>query len=317
MSILYTHFAYLFWYQDYKSNNRQGDSMEFVTIAEAIDTGLIPEPWAKYFRRECIHCQKPIEISTSRRIMRCSNPKCYIKIAGSCADLLKRYGIKGYAVEKCKDHMRASGIKSVTEFLMNPPWELAPEIEEIRKKPLTFKEAVALLGLPHMQSRALDVFAGINSMSDFLEQIKSYQGNPYDFLFSRLGGDGVLVSDIGKTIAAFVPELMEINSVFTIANECSRTICIAITGPIVYITEPGTGKKFSREGFVEFVNSITRQMGIQIKLSSGIESVECIVNDVPSEDRKYLAGKRRGILISSPEFLELLQKEMTVTNGDN
>lgn len=81
---------------------------------------------------------------------------------------------------------------------------------------------------------------------------------------------------------------------------------ICITGSITV-----DGMRITRNKFVELCNKVGCKNGrqlVEVQNTSAKESCQYVVADYESTTAKYLAGKERGVLITSKEFIEKIKE---------
>lgn len=286
--------------------------LKFITVSEAENTPylsdfsetIVPKDYVGIIPRKC-ECGADFLISTNRTIIKCSSSKCYVKIAWCATKLYRNLGIKGFGPETFKSVARERKCQSLLDILNNPPTGSGILLKEKLTVPRTWATCISMLGLPKLNDNAHKVFGGCNNIKDFCNKV-SLDGGLYLYLKKRVGGD-TLPRSLIDVISENRDILSEVENIFTIKPEASVKFKIAITGDITK-TVDDNGNVLSQEGFLEYINEKLSQYSIQLITSKAYAQLIAVVADNPSSSEKYLAGKRRGILITSDRLFDLIMR---------
>lgn len=276
--------------------------ISYVTISKAKETGLIPEPWHRYFADECGYCGEPMMFSTSRTIYKCTNPYCTRRVAGMIAAMLQDLGIKGFGKQSAYNYLKATGVKSVAEFIFSPPPELRGLADDITAQHFTYAKLIKVMHFPRLGTRGDAIFAGCNSFQDFKAKCV-LQGGMLRYIQKCLGGSDLPLM-VKEILDSYWQEMDLITDLVEVVPASRTIIKIVMTGEVTLVKD-SQGNRVSKDRFIMLLNDIVRPAGVAFERSEAVESVPFIVADVESTHRKYLAGKRRGNLITSEMLLSV------------
>lgn len=306
--------------------NRYHTFDNFVTIEEAKATGIIPasyinakDPAGGIFPNRC-KCGSQNIISRNLKRAMCCNPKCKIKMGLALAELFARLGVKGLGEATCIKFIslvydKLQYASHLEVFLMKyddyPPqfkWtvigeKMYIECQKARKTPMTFSGMVTMLGLPEFGNGAADLFYGFHSFEEFFATIKKFNGIQ-NYCSSR----GVYDKDKLFWLYCSMTDIMVADHVFyNIRREGLRKIKVCITGILTI-----RNVRVSRKEYVDACNNIAKlDNGLQlfeIENTAAKETCSYVIADYPSNSAKYLAGKKRGVLITGDGFITKLKE---------
>lgn len=272
---------------------------EEVSVAQEM---IVPHEYIGVIPRKC-DCGADFIISTNRTMIKCSSPKCYIKIAWCATKLYRSLGIKGYGIETFKSIAISRKCASLLDVLDNPPLGSATLLKQGLLVPRTWATAIGMLGLPKLKDTAQKVFGGCNCIEDFMAAITVENGiMPY--LKKRLGGD-VASQTVFEVIRDNTPILTEVQNIFVIKPEASIKLLVSITGDITKSVDDN-GHPLSQDGYIEYVNAKLADYSIQVGASKAFSQIIAVVADNPSNSEKYRQGQRRNILVTSDRLVPFI-----------
>lgn len=289
--------------------------IQFIAVADAENTEyispytrlpdgsmIVPEDYVGIIPRTC-ECGADFLISTNRTMVKCSNKECYIKIAWCATKLYRSLGIKGFGPETFKELARVRNCTSLMDIIANPPLGSGQLLREGLAVPRTWATCISMLGMPKLKENAQRVFGGCNNLHEFCVKVTE-EGNIFKYLQKRLGGD-TLPRQVLDVIKENTLILAEVEKVFNIKPEASIKLKIAITGDITKCLDDN-GHPLTQEGFLEYANSKLADYSIQLMASKAFKEIVAVIADSPSNSEKYLAGKRRGILLTSDKLIPFI-----------
>lgn len=276
--------------------------VSFVPITVAKESGLIPEPWHRYFEDTCGYCDAPMMISESRTVYKCTNPYCTRRVSGMIAAMLQDLGIKGFGKQSAYNYMRSTGVSSVLEFIYSPPPELRGLADIISSRHLTYAKLIKIMHFPRLGSRGDAIFAGCNSYADFLAKADQH-GGVLPYIQKCVGGSDLPMM-INEILYSYSEEMKLATEVVQVVPASKTIIKIVMTGEVSLVRD-SQGKRVTKDRFIMLLNDIVRPAGVAFERSEAVESVPFIVADSESTHRKYLVGKRRGNLITSELLLSV------------
>lgn len=326
-----------------EKHDHYGAYAEWVTVAEAKETGLIPEAYHEYFPDRC-ECGSQNIIKTNLRQMTCCNPKCYQKEACQLSEFLTRSGIMGFGEANCARVLRAfrrydkslvdSGRQTIfptNSFLdiFDVPednWPLscgsalshnfAVAVETLKNDNLTFPELISRLGIESVGSSALKIFDGISNSKELAHQIE-VNGGVRLFCYSR----GVYAPD---TINNIYESLIDIANAERLFHKSLRYqglvgVDICVTGSTCL-----QGVSLTKSQLIDVLNRASiGESGIQFyefRLCTALQSAPFILYTTKSNSAKFRAGLARGettdafgthpVLMQVDDFFELLKKQV-------
>lgn len=303
----------------------------FLTVKEAKNLELIPKDYWDYFPDNC-ECGSENIITSSLQQPQCCNPKCYIKQGYALSELLTRFKCKGLGPARCIEIIKELSPKfeydSYVEVLNfeydDLPFSLAQKaysldlidsIHRIKDEKITFPILMSNLAIPTLGDKALKLFHGINSFSNFVDELKKYGGLP-NFCSKRGVRDTMVLFWIKQSIVDMWLADTIMHSNLRMEGIVRLEICI--TG-FLHLD----GKRITKDAFVKLCNDMmVNKDGVQlfeiVQNTAKVGAVH-IIADSPSNSAKYLAGLRRGeeididgvkrkVLMSSAEFINYLKE---------
>lgn len=269
--------------------------MEFLSVTDAFDYGLIPQDYKKIIPETCRFCGAPMVISDNLTQLKCGDPRCYRRIAGQIVNMLTDLGYKGYGVSTVFDYVYQYRLNSVIGFLINPPLALRNIVDILKEQQLTYPQLIRVMNIPRLKGRTEVIFKDINCYADYAKAVDD-AGGLYNFLASRVGG-AVLPAQLAEIMQIYDAELQLIEELVTPVQQQRSTIPIAITGAVLNVTD--AGKHITKDAYIRILNDIVRPIGMAFKRSDALASVAFIVADTKSNTAKYRKGLERGNLITS------------------
>lgn len=275
---------------------------EFMSVHDAKEAELIPTPFHPYFKEKCDYCGADIAINIARTVMRCSNPRCYRRIGNQADSMLKDLGYKGYGPETLTAYCKNCNIKSITEFIKDPPLPLHI-VDDLEERKYSFAKLVELLHLPTVGTKAYKLFGDYTNWHQCLEDIMS-KPDPIAFVASRVGGLET-ANQLIEVLLEYSDELEEITELVTPVAPLGGVVNIAITGHITEVTVNGRG--LTKDEYIAQLNRLANRCNAEFRQSGALQSVMYIVADSPSNSRKYKIGAERKVLISSGTLYKMME----------
>lgn len=275
---------------------------DFLSVHDAKEMELIPTQFHPYFKDKCDYCGSNMSINMARTIMRCSNPRCFRRIGNQADGMLKDLGYKGYGPETLTAYCKTCGIRSITDFIKEPPMPLHL-VDDLEGRNYSFAKLVELLHLPNVGSKAYKLFGNYQNWQSCLEDITS-RPDPIAFVASLVGGLETS-TQLLNVLLEYSDELEELTSIITPATPLGGVINIAITGHITEVTSNGRG--LTKEEYVAELNVLANRCNAEFRQSGALQSVMYIVADAPSNSRKYKIGAARNVLITSGTLYHMME----------
>ena len=295
-----------------------------MTVEEAFNSGLIPASYRGVIPEKC-KCGADNEITDTLSNMWCPSNRCYNKQIARMSRMLASFGVKGIGDEYCKLLWREMEYACLDDSfvnvfklkLSNYPDEYGCDVTVKRFKSIqgviadsiysggySFGEIVSNLTLPGLDTNAKRLFANSRGLRDFIQQCNTMYGEYGVYYYiADLFGYGIQTEQIVNTINKFSHDIIIAENLFLIREPVDKHIQIAVTGKISRIGN------FTRKEFVRYCNEIC--LGKAEIVESGASSATMyVVADSPSNSSKYNYGYRKGILINSEEFIDILKKEV-------
>lgn len=294
---------------------------DFITVEQAKYTGLIPEDYVgepdsdeDIFPNRC-KCGSENIINYGLTRAMCCDPRCKYKLGLALAELFARFSIKGIGEATCTQMV--SGVYDKLKFkshleILNLSYNDYPSFmwgtvkaseffnacQQIKKRSLTFAGLIGMIGIPQFNTGTAKLFSGVNSSKELINLMKN-EGGISNYCANRGVYDSMKVFWLYNSIV----DIMLAEQIFraSLRTEGYLKIKICITGSLSI-----DGKRVTRNDFVDICNETGRVDGIQyieVFNTSAKESCNYVVADYESSSAKYLAGKQRGILINSSDFL--------------
>ena len=302
---------------------------EFKTMKEAKEIGWIPLAYQEgegikdAFPNYCV-CGTENKINEKLTRATCCNPRCPMKEGIALSEMFTRFKIKGLGDEICKEiynlALPSLETKSHVEILRLTPKDFPSYFNEsargatffnalktIKSGRYTYLQIIANLGIPSFGNDIQRIFEGISSAFHLKHILEAYHNDPSELCFAMGIQDVEFIYHFTVYLVDLYLAQVLMGKNLRLAGKTALDICI--TGRLCC-----RGVSMTKKEFIDLCNrsSITSD-GTQlyeVKMTQAIESVDYIVADAKSNSRKYRAGERRGILITSDEFLELIEKEV-------
>lgn len=269
--------------------------MEFVSVTDAFNSGLIPGEYKGIIPEICRFCGAPMIISENLTQLKCGDPRCSRRIAGQIVNMLSDLGYKGYGVSTIFDYVYQYKLNSVIGFLISPPLALNNIVSMIAEQQLTYPQLIRIMNIPRLKGRTDVIFKDINCYKDYTDAVEK-AGGLWNFLYERVGGS-VLPGQIAEILQIYDAELQLIEELVKPVQQERSVVPIAITGSVLNVTD--NGKHITKDTYVKILNDIVRPIGMAFKRSDALASVAFIVADTTSNTAKYRKGLERGNLITS------------------
>lgn len=283
---------------------------------EFLKESNVPEYYKNIIGDSCRFCDSDFIVNETRTVVKCSNPKCPRKIAGSIKAILTQDGVKGYGVTTCLNMIRNNSYTSTMDFFETPPAELAQEVKNIKDKIFRLDDAVRALYIPGFDENASKLFSNYGCMEDFLEQVDEYGTSELEI--SAAFGQGALGQNIFEIVEDNMEEFYRLDNVFGIdresTNKLQYDIDICVTGGVysTYLISKGVTVS-TRAQLVSYLNKSFSHLGYRFNLKSSVtESVSFVVcdGDGDSNSTKAKAGRNKGILVTTDGLLAALARHM-------
>lgn len=304
---------------------KQQDSLnvysEFLSVNEAFDLGIIPSDYKGLVPERC-ECGSENIIKANRKILRCCDPKCPIKMSFALAEFLNNLGVQGIKQKTCKkivDYCLNNNLfevptyteivkvarKEDLSFLIGSNWyNLTQALDAATKRPVTFPEMVSYLAIPKYDSSTIKILSGFNSIVDLVNAMKA-EGTLM-FFFSRGVKDLEKIKYLADNLSTILQ--YELAMQVPLLKQGSQVRQIAVTGSVSV-----DGISVSRSEFASYCNQLGSVGGVQlftVNICKAFNSVEYVIADHPSSSRTYLEGLQRGIVITAQEYVDRLREEV-------
>lgn len=294
---------------------------EFLSVSDAFDSGVIPKSYRGLVPERC-ECGSENIVKSNRKILRCCDPKCAIKMSFALAEMLNNLGIQGLKQKTCKklvDYCLKNNLFEVptyTEivkvsraedlsFLIGSSWyNLVNGLNVITKKPVTFPEMVSYLAIPKYDSSTIKLLSGFNSIVDLVKALK--EEGELMFFFSRGVKDLEKIKYLIDNLTTILQ--FELAMQVPLLKQGNQVRQIAVTGSVSV-----DGISVSRNEFANYCNQIGSVGNVQlfnVNICKAFNSVEYVIADHPSSSRTYLEGLQRGIVITAQEYVDRLREEV-------
>ena len=263
-------------------------------------------------------------ISNNRKVMRCCDPRCYIKLGKMLSKCFRNFGIKNIgdatATGVVKDmqsilkyQLCAGGLAifAISERWVPPTLYGAKgeiyydALHQIFSKRYTLGELIKNLSIPALDTtakRIFDVYTSTNMLKEAMEKYGTL--NVLDNL-------GIHDRKVAYYIETYFEDMIEVEKLFkrNIKYVVGDTIDIVVTGSVA-----PEGMVMSRKEFVEYLNAISLDSnGLQLfnfNECTAVKTAPYIVADQPSGSRKYKEGLARGVLITSTELVSKVKEQV-------
>lgn len=301
--------------------------VEFTSVKNAKENGLIPEKFHSIFPETC-ECGSDFIIKNNLKEIRCCNPDCYIKMAHRMSDMFTRFDCKNVKFKTClsivkycinRGHFK---VPTHTEILTvnfeDGDWynyfgakfyDIRNAVNKIKSSTLSLGSLISKLGIPSFGNDSEKYFSDIGSMIEIAnfgskERIR-------EFLVSK----GIYSNE---KHADFIDNLMTIaiaeeNLTYRLLPPSNATLKVVITGRVSVL-----GKYLSRNEYLDLCNKVTimgdggRRL-YNVVSSKALASTDYFIADSPSTSEKYIAGLNREkltgkkFIYTAEEFLAVLK----------
>lgn len=159
---------------------------DFITITEALKTGLIPKSYEDVFMPvSTCECGADVVINEARTIMKCSNPNCYKVLAGRIVNLYKRFDSNGIGNVVAEQYIKENEIRNIVDALKRPPEQIADKVIQWVIQPHRSAEILQMMQLPGMGVTCEKLMEEYPSWNDFT-MIVIFNGLNYYFLENKV-----------------------------------------------------------------------------------------------------------------------------------
>lgn len=131
----------------------------------------------------------------------------------------------------------------------------------------------------------------------------------------QLGGTGRDAQNCAESVFTYWEEIRLLFSMAKCLPNNIETKKIIITGDIVNVKKPD-GSVFERLEFIDYANTIALESGVRYQNSTAFTSSEFVIADYPSNTNKYRRGLENGNLITSDEFIKILQERAATMHNE-
>lgn len=274
----------------------------YIPITVAKQNGIIKEPWHKYFKDTCKYCAHEMVISNTRAEFKCNNPYCGRRVAGQIVGLLQDLDYKNIGIKTALAWVQ-TGTDSVIKFLLEPPVQLYHIVQDIESREFNVPQLVRLLHIPRLDLQAEQIFKGVDSWEDFIAQVKD-AGTLEAYIQQRIGGD-IQVAAMVDTLLDYEADIQAMLQLVKPVKQAGKIIDIVITG---FLTQSKTeeNKRPTKSQYLAALNRKARQINIQFRDTSAINSVQFVVADEPTTNNNYVVGEKRGVIITSAALMSVV-----------
>lgn len=220
----------------------------------------------------------------------------------------------------------AHDVSNRIDILKYPPNNCVEAIKAALQEPRTFAQAVELLQIPGVGSRARLVFAECDSFKDFLDKANKNNGI-YNYLLTKVFSKNseVLSKQVMQSLKDFQVELNRIPEIFNIISSRIIQIPVVITGNVANVKDP-FGNKLTKRGFIARLNEVSEPLGKRFDLrDSTTEQTAILVSDSGTNSNNFsraVAINRKRENTSKPQIIitdsaSLLASIMDIVQMDN
>lgn len=326
-----------------ETHDHYGAYEEWLSVAEAKASGLIPERFIEYFPNEC-ECGSENMIKNNLRQVTCCDPKCYLKEACCLSEFLTRSNVSGFGEATCAtilEKFRAKDKRAVEQgaptlfktgsFLdifdvPESDWPLdvgsdlshkfAVANESLRSDNITFPELISRLGINSIGGNALKLFNGISSSRQLMSEIEK-SGGVKLFCYSRGAYAPDLINNLYESLIDIANAERLFHKSMRVAGLMGVDICITGSNAL-------NGVSLTKNELVQVLNDASvgesGQQYFEFHMCSALKSASFILYTVPSSSSKFNAGLARGniedffgvhpVLMQIDEFYEFLRNKV-------
>lgn len=275
---------------------------------EYFSESTVPQYYKDITGLTCKFCGSPYIVNETRAIVKCSNPFCTRRIAGSMKSVINTIGVKGYGIESCLTIARTKNYQSILDFFEYPPIELKEEITALITRTRRLDDAVKLMFIPEFDENASKLFSQYSCMEEFLDIFE--QEGTLDFEIMSVFGTGKLYENIATIVYQYLDEFYRVDGIFGFdpeeLSQISADIDICVTGEVnsEYLKSKGLTVRH-RDQLINFLNDSFNQYGYRFNLKKSVTSTVSFVvcDSEDSSSSKSRAGKAKGILVTTDQLL--------------
>ena len=320
-------------FEELKAIDEYNAFSEFITVAEAKRTGIIPSDYHNIFDDKC-DCGSDNIITTGLTRERCCNPRCYIKQGWMLYDMFSKFDCQNIGPATCLDiaeyfcetpkHPARFKNNSYIDLLGMKQSEYPPYLQSVRgdevysgvlkilSKKKSLIELLSKLGLPELDSKIETIFCTSENINDFLDRVNDNGG-----LKKYLESCCIKSSMIAFIIKQFLLDMALAESYCSkaITARAMKRIKVCITGS-VYLD----GEYMSRDRFLAYINDLsvsndgTRFYEISLTSSPNV-AFKTITDSKSITSRKHKEAVKIGNLITSTDFVKMIKEVVNDYEG--
>lgn len=151
---------------------------DFMTVEEAMETGLIPESYHNLFSHYKVcddpHCGAPLIINKTRVVMKCSNIKCIRILASRLLKVYTYFGKTNFGPQSAYDYVLGMSITTIPDAMKRCPEDIKDNINRWINTPHTLGQVIELLAIPNIGTKAHKMMNGIPDWNTFTRCIEAY-----------------------------------------------------------------------------------------------------------------------------------------------
>lgn len=151
---------------------------EFLTVEDAMESGLIPDSYhmlfSKYLTCNDPHCGAPLIINYNRTVMKCSNPNCPKILASRVLKLYVRFGILDFGIKSAYDWVVFNDIKNIADACIKAPQSIQPNIRRWLDSYHTMGEILEMAVIPGIGTKANKLFEGVKNWGHLEECLEGF-----------------------------------------------------------------------------------------------------------------------------------------------
>lgn len=151
---------------------------EFLTVKDAMESGLIPDSYHELFSKYLIcndpYCESPLMINQNRTVMKCSNPNCPKILASRVLKLYVRFGILDFGVKSAYEWVIYNDIKNIADAYSKAPPSVQPAIRDWLDGYHTMGEILEMSVIPGIGTKANKLFEGVKNWDHLEECIEGF-----------------------------------------------------------------------------------------------------------------------------------------------
>lgn len=306
-------------YLDLKKVDFEDAFIGWEPVKTAKEVGDIPEQFHAYFADRC-ECGSENIIKMNLRTVTCCDPKCPIKNGFALAEMFTRFGVKGLQEASCRaiyeellqenERRKRNGDEGILlsdsyVSVLGISWDNYPASLKmtakgidfftaccrIVEKKMTFPKMVSMLAIPTLGAEAEDLLRGISDVNQLLDMIEK-RGSVKSFCDARGFHSEMTAFYFRNAMVDITTANILLRR--TLRPEGGIKISVCMTGAITF-----RGNKTTKERYLQECNDLCYVEGVQIlevKMNAAMESNPFILYARTSSDRKFIAGKSRGVV---------------------